>query len=228
MMRILGIVFCGFFLWSCDDRSLAPVPQDLAYFPLYQGFYQVYDVEDRQIPFVGGEVTKFYQIKHYVADSFRNTAGGITYIIYRYKKMAADHAWQPLTTWTARRMETGAVLTEENVPFVKFSFPARAGKTWDGNAFNVRSPQIYQMDSLQKPFSYANQIYFTTATVIIENNEDFIVQLERKIEKYAPYAGMIYQEDIELNYCTAPACLGQQVVQSGRKVWYRLREYGKE
>jgi hypothetical protein len=214
-------------LAACEEPRM-PEVQDLDFFPLHVGFYQIYDVEEHLFPFGGNPSVAHYQIKTHVADKFINESGGETYILYRYTRLSPMEDWTPVATWSARKTNRMVIQTEDNLPLVKLGFPVRRGSQWDGNAWNPLPEEIYRVDSLNKPFTYQNQIFFRTATVLQENNEDYIVQQERRIEKYAPEAGMIYREDILLNYCTQPACLGQEIIQSGRKIWYRITTYGTE
>ena len=64
-----------------------------------------------------------------------------------------------------------------------------------------------------------------TLTVIQEDNQDFIVSLDQRREIYAQGVGLVMKEVILLNYCTNPDCIGQQIVESGRKLTQYLLEY---
>lgn len=215
---------------ACDTKEVPPDPERVGYnfFPLALGLYSIYQVENVEYRNTGEEVTSTYALKAAVVDSFTNLSGTTSYIIHYFRRAADTDPWQFTRAWTARKNRTQAVVTEENVPFLKLSFPVKTGQDWDGNVLNSSNPDIYHIDSLSGRYITPAQdtIIGENLTVVQEDNQDYISQLDKRFEIYARDIGLIYKEDVQLNYCTDPDCLGQEVVESGWEYRQYLVEYG--
>lgn len=218
---LLRILILFVITTACDTDTVVPDEERVGYdfYPLKVGSYNVYQVENIEYEVTGEVLVSSYQLKTAVVDSFRNQAGTISYVIHYSERSSVDEPWQFTKAWTARKDNRQVTLVEENIPFLKLSFPIKAGKVWDGNAFNVLERDNYQMDSsLNATFiTSAQDTIAHTLTVIQEDNQDFISQQDRRVEVYARNIGLVYREDIMLNYCTDNSCLGQQVVESGHE-----------
>ena len=213
-------------LWSCNDDSGFGPDFGLGddFFPLDPGVVRIYQVED--ISFFPGVDTAKFQLRMQVVDSFQNQAGGLTYIQHLSTRNTSDDPWEFLTAWSARLEENRAIQIEENVSFVKLFFPIEENREWDGNAFNDSDEDTYQMTDLFSSYITPEQDTIpNTLTVIQEDNQDFIVSLDQRREIYAQGVGLVMKEVILLNYCTNPDCIGQQIVESGRKLTQYLLEY---
>jgi hypothetical protein len=64
-------------------------------------------------------------------------------------------------------------------------------------------------------------------TVLQEDNQDVIVQMDFRQERYARGIGLVSKEVTLLNYCTQPSCLGQQKIESGRVYKQQIIAYGR-
>ena len=221
---VIFFVLAG--LWSCDnDSGVEPAfGTGHDFFPLDPELVRIYQVEE--ISFFPSLDTAQFQLRMQVVDSFQNQAGGFTYIQHLSTRSTASDHWQFLTAWSARLEENRAIQTEENVSFVKLFFPIEENREWDGNAFNVSDGDTYQMIDLFSSYVTPKQDTIpNTLTVLQEDNQDFIVSLDQRKEIYAQDIGLVFKEVVLLNYCTNPNCIGQQIVESGRKLTQYLLEY---
>ena len=211
---------------SCNDDS-GPEPDfgdGRDFFPLDPALTLIYRMEE--ISFFPSVDTLNFQLRVQVVDSFENQAGGVTYIQHLFTRNTAHDPWQFLRAWSARLEENRAIQTEENVSFVKLFVPIAENLEWDGNAFNVLEKDTYRMVDVFSSFiTPAEDTIPNTLTVIQEDNQDFIVSLDRRKEIYAQDIGLVFKEVILLNYCTHPHCIGQQIVESGTKLTQYLLEY---
>jgi len=208
---------------SCSSENLAPDTNRVGfdYFPLQVGDSVLYDVEEINYDIVEEADTSTFLLKTVVADSFISQSGDVTYIIYRYEKDLETDPWQFITAWSAYRNSNQAVVVEENIPYLKLTFPIEDDKMWDGNRLNTMEEDIYILDSIG--FAYDDEIVFDNTVTVIQNNADDILQTDRRAEIYASGVGLIYREEVLLNYCSDPNCIGQQQIEDGRVYIQKVR-----
>ncbi|MBL6448833.1 hypothetical protein JMN32_21150 [Fulvivirga sp. 29W222] len=217
--------------WACDTDTIEPDEERLGttFFPLSVGSYSIYEVENIDYKITGEVITSHFQRKVAVVDSFENQAGTISYIVHYSQRDTEADPWEFSTAWTARKDGNQVVLIEDNIPYIKISFPIETGKTWNGNALNSLDSIEYKMDSLYSEYiTPAQDTIENTLTVIQENDEDFVVDLNRKYEIYGLNIGLVYKEDVFLQFCTDTDCLGQQQIEVGHEYRQYLTVYGSE
>lgn len=211
---------------ACDSDESQPADIGLDYFPLQTGNYYVYDVEETIYSEVTPVEDLVYQLMVEVVDSFPNPEGNYTYVMNRSQRSDENGAWQDLDTWSVRGSDREVVVNEQNIPFVKLTFPAREGKGWNGNKYNNLDADEYKVTAFDEAFDAGGTTFDKTLTVLQENNEDFVVFQDKRAEVYAKGVGLIYKETIQLSYCTTPDCVGQQEIKSGRIYKQQIIDYG--
>jgi hypothetical protein len=228
---LIGVVAVG--LLACESSDEDPAV-DKVYFPLKTGVYQIYDVEEI-IYELGDPDTFHYEIKMAVTDSFPNARNGITYVIHRSKRMEGEASFEYLETWSAESNDQELVVSEENIPYVKLKYPATVGRTWDGNAYNdIVIPSSNQHEDLYTITNQGNSLVLGDLTlgefveVEQEDNQEFIVYFDKRIEIYALNVGLVSRKVEQLQYCTNDDCLGDQVVETGIIYTQTITEYGEE
>ena len=231
MWKISSLLFISFMLifGACDTDEVEPDEERLGsdFFPLTIGSYNVYSVEQIDYKITGEVETRNFERKVEVIDSFRNQAGTLSYRIHYFERISEADPWEFSTAWQARKDGNQAVLIEENVPYIKISFPIEDGKIWNGNALNALDTNLYVMDSLFTEYiTPAQDTIASTLTVIQGDNQDFTVELDRRFEIYGLNTGLVYKEDIALQYCTDTDCLGQQEIEAGHEYRQYLIESG--
>lgn len=212
---------------SCDSGEDAGVPDTgYRYFPLAIGHYQLYDVAE--ITYILRDPdTARYELLVKTAQAFVDTDGDSTYVVYRSKRLPGETAWTYFDTWSARRTADALVVQEENIPYVKLRFPPYNGQIWNGNIYNSGEVEDYKLDSLRQGQTRGGRHFDDCLTVVHRDNQDFIVFLDQQKEVYAAGIGLVYKETTQLNYCTQPECLAQQLVEQGLIYKQWLKEYGK-
>jgi hypothetical protein len=219
MLLISAVVGCS----SPDD----PIPA-ADFYPLVKGVYQIYDVEEI-IYELSDPDTFRYELMTEVVDSFFSD-NSYRYVIHRSKRELSEINWTYLDTWSATKTSEELIVWEENVPFVYLKLPVKAGMSWNGNAYN----NVINPSTGQHPDEYAIQdegidhgsLTGRYATVLQEDNQEFIVFFDKRLNTFVDQVGMTYREIAQLQYCTENSCLGQQIVDSGRIFKQSLKSYG--
>ncbi|MBR9999314.1 MAG: hypothetical protein KFF73_10100 [Cyclobacteriaceae bacterium] len=201
-----------------------------AYFPLEPGNYRIFEVVDIRYTIQNQKDTSIYYIKQTVMDSSVDQAGEIAWYIYVYKSENPSPSWEEETirVQQVKKSRTNLVLYEDNVPFVKLTFPVKSGLTWDGNVFNTSDPQFYYYADQDLPEGLPELEAGQLIRVVQNEYDDQILQKDIRYEIYAEHIGLVYKEIRSLEYCREPSCLGEEEVITGRELFQSMIEYGNE
>jgi len=209
-------------LQACDSGD---VHQPSIYFPTDIGRYMIYAVDEIQYQGSEDPVVLQYQMKTRIVEALAGDAGTISLVVYRYKRATASDSWDYLDTWSFDTNRLRTIVYEENVPFVKLSYPASLNRTWDGNAFNAQEEDMYELVG-KGAYSVPAGSFNDCVRVIQEDNQDFIVFQDYREEVYGASVGLLYKETINISYCTLNC--GAQQIDTGFEFRQTLIEYGQE
>ncbi|QHT71417.1 hypothetical protein GXP67_34550 [Rhodocytophaga rosea] len=215
---------------SCESRKVEPDPSRLGYdyFPLETGSYAIYDVHETYYALTANPITRIYQVKDEVTESFTDLAGETAFKVLRYSRKDPVASWQLDSVWTAKRTPSQAIRIENNVSFVKMVFPLEEQQSWNGNAQNILGEEKYFMQSIDKPYKLSTHEFNNTITVFHKADTLSIVGKDKRLEVYAKDVGMIYKEKVVVYYCQSSSdCLGKKKIDFGSESYYRLNSYGK-
>jgi hypothetical protein len=206
--------------------SASPEPKrsDDSYLPLRKGVYQVYDVDSVWYT-ITGKQEEHYELLTEVVDSFPNTEGGYTYVIYRYKRPDAGSEWSYHDTWSARISGHRVIVSEGSTAFVKFTLPVTEGAVWNGNAFNDLGKDDYEMLRVGDAYTVNGTMFPDCIEVNQNDDDDMIVRTDIRTEVYARDVGLIQKEIRILDYCTA-GCTVFGEIESGVEYTQKIKEYG--
>jgi hypothetical protein len=210
---------------ACDSDEPKPVDIGVDYFPLQTGNSYTYDIDETIYSEVAPVKNLVYQLRIEITDSFPNAEGDYTYVLHRSTRNDVNSAWEDLDTWSVRGNDREIILNEGNIPYLKLTFPLKAGNSWNGNKYNNLEADQYEVTAMDQPFVVSGTTFDKTLSVLQENNEDFIVFQDKREEVYARDVGLIYKETIQLSYCTTNDCVGQQKIKSGTIYKQQIAEY---
>lgn len=215
-------------LVACTESTVDPidVQRGEEFFPLKIGLYFEYQVEQLEYLISGDAVAEDYFLREEVTESFTSGIDSV-FVMRRFTRASVDDSWEPFNTWQIRKSSQNVTVSEENTPFIKIVFPIQAGNSWDGNAQNGLDEDVYVMDSLYSVYVLNDVQFDSTLTVIQNDNQDFIVEQDRRFEIYGFGIGLVYREEQLLQYCTDDDCLGQQIIETGNVYRQRLMDYGE-
>jgi hypothetical protein len=211
---------------SCKGKE-ETFDQGYDYYPIAKGNYKIYDVRFEDYS-TSGTVTEDYQIKEIVTDTF-TLNGELKYRIERFKRAISSDPWPetPDSVWTSVVFSSRIIKAENNVRFVKLTFPVENGKSWNGNAENDFGDDQYVLNSVGKSFTVNGQLYSKTATVLQSPNDSNFVNKDYRKEVYAKGIGMIYKVK-EIYEYEQGANWGLYKIESGIKYYERLNSYGSQ
>ena len=195
------------------------------YYPLSIGNYSIYDVEEINYLITGFD-TLNYQLRETIIDSIPSI-DQITYLLRRDIRENASDQWVSDSVWTVARRDNFLAITENNIPFIKLTFPVTLGSEWDGNSLNSRSGVTYFYQSTGRfidSLSIEDHV-----RVIIEDIEENITGVDLRSEVYARGVGLVQKNYLTQTRCTASDCgvdLGEVI--AGRSLRQTLIERGNE
>jgi len=228
-MKQVAFIFLVFLL-ACTESTVEPdfSRTGAEYFPLKVGQYVIYDVESIEYDILGTVDTSRFQLKSEVIDSFESQAGTIKYIIHRHSRETSDDPWEFQTAWSSYANSNQAILIEENIPYLKLTFPIEKDRVWDGNKLNSLEQDDYTLTDLDQGFVTTQGDSLTHILRVVQsNNQDTIIQQDKRIEMYAQDIGLVYKQSLLFNYCAETSCINQQIVESGFSYEQKLLEYGQ-
>lgn len=224
----VSLCFVAIFLQiSCNEtKEVGPDTLGLDYYPLNVGQYRIYNVQEIQYLVTGFDTTVF-QLRETIFDSIVST-DRTTFLIRRDTRLNAMDSWKSDSIWSVSRTSSYLAITENNIPFIKLTFPVTVGREWDGNSLNSRSSLTYYYQAIQ------NQIIDSLETdkhirVIIEDIEENVTGVDLRSEIYVEGIGLVEKDYLTQTKCTSSDCgadLGEVI--GGRSLKQTLIEVGNE
>ena len=208
--RLFPVIFFLILITSsCQDSPVEPVPFDTSYFPLSTGKFIIYEVDSIVMSdFFNTTDTVHYQLMEAVDSAYTDAGGRQAFRIIRSRLDSLNGAWRIIDVWSANVTETTAEKVEENLRFIKLSFPVLLNKTWAGNSYiNTDSPLVY-LDDWEYKYTDVNETFdtyagtFDSVITVLQHEDINAIQTVLYQEKYAKQVGMIYKE--EQNFETQP------------------------
>ncbi|MFM9027557.1 MAG: hypothetical protein ACKOQ6_06130 [Bacteroidota bacterium] len=218
------------FLLSCGDEVLVPSTylQEREYFPLVTGNWIRYQVDsivhiDNELDACEDSVNRFhFEILETVDYPFVDGEQDTAYRIARFRRTDSLQNWSFCSMWTSKLKQSGAERVEDNLRFVKLSFPFDRRATWNGNAYNNQDPETYKYEEIGFSRSI-NSIVFPATVKVLQN--DFVTSIGATVkwEIYARGIGMVekYVKDVRLLY----GCGASPVIDDGLEYSLKVLDY---
>jgi hypothetical protein len=240
------------FLFACGGNLVEePLDRGYDYFPLSVGSYHVYQMDSVIYdPVIGGieQQAVSLQVKEVVVDTFRDETNVLLYKTERYERPDENHDWEFKSVFAKGTDDDQAIYLTENLRFIKFIFPPRKYKKWNGNVhfdefrivevagepLEIFKSWEYEITEegeplLQDPFE------FDEVTTVTNANSENIIEYRYVIEKYARGIGLVYREmkildtqceeccNFDINFCeTVP---WEEKAEAGFILKQRLIDY---
>ena len=212
---------------NIDNRIL----DNYQYFPLNIGSWVIYDVEDINIDEPSAVFdTNCYQIKELVDSTFFDETESETYRINRYFRQDSSCSWQIKDVWTCQIINNTAQRVEENIRYVKLSFPLEINKTWNGNLYNMLDTlnefnyEITQLDIKD----VINNISFDSVLMVTQMLDTSLIHKNYSYEKYAKNIGLVKKDIRILSNQSGfdPSVPIEQRIKTGTVFTMQIFDYG--
>ncbi len=212
-------------LSSCNEtKEIDPNSIGYDFYPIEIGQYRIYDVEEI-IYEISGFDTSVFQLRETIFDSIPSV-DQTTYLLRRDKRDNASLEWEADSVWTVTKTTNFLAVNENNISFIKLTFPVKNGNEWNGNSLNSNNELTYYYQPLAAPF-IDSILISDHIRVVIEDIEQNIVNQDLRSEVYARNIGLLSKDYLSLNYCTA-GCTELGEIESGRSLKQTLIEIGNE
>ncbi len=228
---------------SCDKHDTEPFDPDFGYeyFPLKVGQIREFAVDSIIFdPAPGGTRidTNSWLIQEAVVDSFPGQDGLIWYRIERLQRQSDTLPWQIGKVFAEARNERQAFRTEDNLRFIKMTFPLKLNESWDGNTFfskttnvEVAGEQIkmfidwdYRILELGSSLQVGEMSFQDVCAIQLANSENFI-EYRQGVEHYAKNIGLVYRE-LQILDTQCEVCCNGNLVTCSTTNWNQKAEKG--
>ncbi len=230
---VLTISLVGYLVGCTSKKEVVPVVTGQNYFPIAVGDTAIYHVinSDTAVYAPGGAppnvIYSDYYLMEIVQDTFLDAAHGIAYKLDRYKSPTiTSSSWKYDSTWYEYIDSYEAVRVENNVPFVKLSFPVKNNLQWDSDVKNIYGPNICTMVNLNKPYQLGS-LSFPQSLIVLQSPDtayDPIIGQNKRLEVYAANVGLIYKQSLYISINSSGSG-GSSAVRSGVNYSQQLVSY---
>jgi hypothetical protein len=208
-------------------REVEDPSRDLGYDfqPLEIGNFWEYAVEETIVFGENDSETSNFFIRDKVDYSYRNEAGEIVYVILREKGTSRNNYISD-GNYALFIRNNALVRMQNNERVVMLPFPPRLGRSWDGRVYSSNQSEQFEIDLLGG-YALDDRNYTQAARVLQEEDDDLITFRDKRYDVYVKGIGQIEHFYEVLTYCSRNDCLGQQLVDSGRKTHMKIINYGR-
>jgi hypothetical protein len=165
------------------------------YFPVSIGHELIYEVDSTyydDFDLIQKEKYFHFYIKEVVESYFMDDEGRQNLRIERYKRENPTDEWIIKDVWSGVLTNTTAERFEEDERFIKLTFPIKADKQWNGNAYNSLGQQMYSYTDVFVDSKVNDNLYDKTV-VVSQANDTSLIHRNIVKEIYAPKIGMIHK-----------------------------------
>jgi len=199
-LTIIFLVLTFFTLNGCrKDVAVEDINAGYNYFPAEKGYYVIYKADSIVYNDFTGTIDTFsFELKEIIESLFTDAEGRTAQRIERYKRLSDTLPWTISNVWYSVRTASAAEKVEDNVRFMKLSFPVKKNKKWNGNVYNVLNEKTYKYTSVDVP--YQNQyLSFDSSATVLQDDFATLISTDYAVEIYARNAGLVYKKYVYLN-----------------------------
>lgn len=202
--RLLFLVAAGFIMTTSCQEEVDTVPSltysgDLEYFPIDSGLTRFYQVDSIYWDdFTGNHDTVSYELKEILAGVYYDNQGREGQRIERYKK-DEDGNWNIFKVRNSLRTNTTAEVTEENIRYIKLTFPVELNERWNGNSFNDFGNLTYRYEKVGSD-QFGGFNFQETVKVLQDDDPPNLLEDRYGEEYYAKGTGLYFRKNISLRF----------------------------
>lgn len=228
-MNIRQLIAIGLisFVSACKTEN-AKVDLGYEYYPAEPGMWVSYAVDSIWHHADATSDTAYYQIKERIDSVFTDDEGRSARRIERFYRTADDQPWLIKDIWMAAITPRMVEKVEENIRFVKLTFPVKNGAIWNGHSVNELGNWNFSYRDVGTAYSAGGTVFQETATVEQEGPIN-LIQQHKGTEVYARDVGMISKTliylETDINYTSNPVPAN---IYDGYELYYRYTAHGQD
>lgn len=141
--QILFSILAVFLLSSCEKEKEEIQGEPITdYLPLQTGKYITYRIDSTIVTNFGANTEiRSYQEKHQVDAQLTDNLGRPSYRVFRFTRDTnGTMSWKPSGSYFITATDRTIELVEDNLRFLKLSFPVKEGNGWKGNRYLPYDP----------------------------------------------------------------------------------------
>ncbi len=223
--HLTHVLIFALFLTACQEREAPLSDLGMDYQPLEAGLFWIYQVDETLVFGENDAEESSFLIRDKVDYVYKNAEGEDVFVIKR-EKSSDSNFWQAVFSYPMQYKNNSLLKTIENRPTVNLVFPPVQGKSWDGAIFSSAPNDEYMIVEIGS-LTVAEQNFNPALKVLHEEADDEITFRDNRYEIYALGIGLVEHYFEVFSYCSRNDCLGDKLIDSGRKTHMRILEYGK-
>jgi hypothetical protein len=199
LRRLITICLGLVLFFGCKRNQTEPLDLGYNYFPLTIGAFVDYQVDSTVYnDFTQSDTTYSFTIRETVRDTFSDAQGRLTYRIERSKRVGDTASFVIQKSMGINVEATRLERLEDNIRTVILSFPPDAGSAWNGNAYNNRGQENFEIISAHKPATVNGTTFDSVVTVEQYNDTANFIEKRYRQERFAKNLGIISIEYIDI------------------------------
>jgi len=198
------LLLTSFLIVSCEKDQPEPSDPGFDYFPNQLGHYCIYDVDSTVYDDFSGDTFYYhYQVKEVIESYFTDNEGRTAMRIERFRRdyndsiSINDVPWHLSRIWSFTRTNERAEKQEENVRYVRLTFPVKKDERWNGNALNNQGEWNYKYIATDVPYSL-NNLNFDSTVVVQQLLRVNGLEHREYVERYAKHVGLVEKTVIDV------------------------------
>ncbi|MGY6520575.1 MAG: hypothetical protein ACXIUD_02540 [Mongoliitalea sp.] len=218
------LIFFSVLLLSCEtENPIVDMGKD--YQPLQVGRFWIYEVDEVIVFGENDQEERSYFIRDVVDYTYVNAQNELVYVIKREESSNRNN-WVTITNYAQFVRRNSLIRFIENRNIIPLVFPPRQEVTWDGNVFNSLERDDFTI--VRAGVVESGGVMYPRAILVVqEEDDDLITFRDNRYEVFARGIGMVEQYYEVFTYCSRNDCLGQQLINGGRKTHMKLFDYGR-
>lgn len=219
------LICLGIFFFACSESESPNPDLGLDYHPLQIGLYWEYQVEETIVFGEGDAEEDSFFYRDQIISSFTNAEGREVFVLARQKSPNREN-WQTIDNFTRQVVNLTLVQQIQNQSVVSLVFPPNEGRSWDASVFSSSERDQFEIVQIGT-IIVGNRSFDRAVKVLHENEDDEITFRNHRFEVFARGIGMVEHYFEVFTYCSRNDCLGQKILDSGRKTHLILIAHGK-
>lgn len=199
--------------------EIAPIDRGFEYFPLKIGNTWVYEMDSISFDNFESKIdTHHYFVQLVIEDSIVQTNGSL-FTVVRSTKSDSVSPWTFHSRLTFSRIGNYAQVNESNESTIKLLFPLQLYNYWDGNLYNSRNEQRFEITDLHVPYR-GRHVAVDSSLTVLQIDVKNSLQRFYSSEIYGKNIGMLYRKHVEKRSQT----IGQEIPK-GFDLTYELKSF---